>query len=110
MLRALLLGLIFWGLTFLFPSIEISGFWTIAGTIVLFVIFNIIYQSVGIIFLTAGVLMYLLVSWIASTLIMYLLANIFNKFIIADGSFLWVMLFTAIYTIIALILSPSKNA
>jgi len=109
MIKALLLGFIFWGLTFLFPSIEISGFWTIAGTIVLFSVFNLIYQSVGIFFLAFGIMMYLLASWIASTLIIYLLSNIFNKFIIAEDSFIWIMLFTAIYTVIALILSSTKK-
>jgi len=107
-MRALILGLIFWALTLLFPSIEISGFWTIAGTIILFALFNLMYQSLGIFFAAFGVGVYLIVSWIASTLIMYLLSNIFNKFIIADGSFLWVMLFTAIYSVIALFLNPSK--
>ena len=109
MFRAIVIGLIFWGLTLLFPSITISGFWTIAGTIILFAIFNAIYQGVvGKYFIHFGPWVYLFMSWIASTSIMYLLAEIFNKFTIADGSFWWVAFFTAIYSIIALIITPLK--
>jgi len=111
MLRLLLLGVVFWALTLAFPSITISGFWTIAGVIVLFSVFNLIYQlTLGIILLPFRIITFDFVSWVANTLIVYILANIFDNFTIAEGSFWWVLLFTGIYTLIRGIFSPSSNS
>lgn len=111
-LKTLVLGLVFWVLTLLFPSIDIYGFWTIIGTVFLFSVFNVIYQfTLGILLLPLRVLTLDFVSWVVNIGIVYLLANIFNKFTIADGSFWIVLLFTGIYTIVrAFILpKPEKN-
>jgi len=110
-LRMLLLGIIFWALTLLFPSITISGFWTIAGVIFLFGVFNILYHiTLGILLLPFRIITFDFVSWVANTLIVYLLANMFTNFIIAEGSFWWVLLFTGIYTFIRGIFTPSSSS
>lgn len=105
-LRTLFLGFVFWALTLAFPSIFIAGFWTIAGTVVLFSLFNIIYNfTIGILVLPLRIVTFDVVSWIANTGIVYVLADIFNKFTIVEGSFWWVFLFTGIYTFIRSIIS-----
>lgn len=100
-LRTLFLGFLFWVLTLAFPAIYIAGFWTIVGSVVVFALFNIIYNlTIGILVLPLRIVTFDIISWLVNTGIVYLLADIFNNFTIEPNSFGWVFLFTGIYTLI----------
>jgi len=107
--RTLLLGLVFWVLTLVFPSINISGFWTIIGVVILFSVFNLIYHAtLGVLLIALRVLTLDFVSWVVNIGLIYLLSNIFNHFTINGGSFWAVLLFTGIYTVIRAVFTPNK--
>ncbi len=110
-MRAILLGLAFWGLTFLFPAISISGFWTIAGVIILFAVFNFIYKAtIGIILIPFRIITIGFLSLVINTGIVYLLAHLFNRFTIEPDSFLSVLLLTFLYTAAVTLLTPNSNS
>lgn len=109
-LRTLFLGLVFWLLTLLFPSILITGFWTIIGSVVLFSIINLIYQfTLGILLIPLRVLTFDIVSWIVNLGIVYLLSGLFNNFNISEGSFWSVFWFTGLYTLIKTLTSSNSS-
>jgi len=108
MWKLFLLGLGFWLLTLLFPAIDISGFWTIAGVIVLFGIFNLVYHlTLGIVLLPFRVLTFDFVSWLANVGILYILAAIFTNFTV--GGFFGVLLFAGLFTLVkGLVIGTNK--
>lgn len=98
MIRVLLMGLVFWVLTLIFPGIDIHGFWTIIGSVVLFAVFNLVYHvTLGILLIPLRIMTLDIVSWFANIGIVYILASIFNKFTIDPSSFWQVLLFTAVF-------------
>ena len=108
---SLLLGLAFWGLTFLFPAISISGFWTIAGVIILFGFFNFLYKAtIGQLLIPFRIISLGFLSLVINTGIVHLLAHWFNRFTIEPGSFWAVLLLTFLYTVVLTIFSGSSSS
>lgn len=108
MIKAILAGLAFWALTLLFPAISISGFWTIAGVVVL----GGIYQfTFGLLLIPFRILTLGFLGLLINTGFVYLLANWFNRFTIEPGHFWQVVLFTLCYTFATnIIYSGSSNS
>ena len=117
MFKTLILGLLFWGLTFLFPPITLTGFWTTIGVVVLFSIFSHVSTFVEVPIIIAltvvgnviGFILGIFLSMVVSGLIMYLLSAIFTTFIIATGAFWSVFLFTLCYVAVKSIFFLNNN-
>lgn len=111
MIRAIIAGLIFWALTLLFPTITITGFWTIAGVVIIGGLINIIYQlTFGLLLIPFRILTLGFLTLLVNTGVVYLLAHWFNNFTILPNTFWWTVLFTFCYTLATRLVYGGANS